>query len=63
MLLFRQRDAERLDAMMLCRPQDQAAPAAADVEEAFAGPQVELATNVFEFLLLCEIQRIIGFLK
>jgi len=44
---------------MLGRPQDQSAPTAADVEEAFAGLQIEFAADVFEFLLLGEIERII----
>ncbi len=51
-LLLRQRDAVRGDAVVLRRVADEAAPAAADVEEALAGLQAQLAADHFELVAL-----------
>ena len=61
MLVFRQRDAGRIDAVMLGRPQQQRAPAGADVEEAFAGLEHQLAADVVELGFLRLGQRHAGF--
>ena len=55
-LIVRQRDAARLNAVMLGCPQDQPAPAATDVEQAFAGLEIQLAADVIQLGLLRRIQ-------
>ena len=57
-LILRQRDAGRLDAVMLRRPEDQATPAAADVEHPLAGRETKLAADVIELLLLRVVERV-----
>ena len=57
-LILRQRDAGRLDAVMLRRPEDQATPAAADVEHPLAGRETKLAADVIELLLLRLVERV-----
>ena len=59
-LAVRQRDADRADAVVLGRVQDQPAPAAADVEEAFAGAQTQLAADQVELGELRVLQRVAG---
>ena len=51
-LLLRQRHAVRLDAVVLGRMAEQRAPAAADVEEALAGLQAQLAADHVELVVL-----------
>ena len=51
-LVLRQRDAVRPHAVVLGGPQQQAAPAGADVEEALALAQHQLAADVVELGLL-----------
>src|SRR5262245_56540540 len=51
-LCRRQRHAMRIDAPSLRRPEDEGAPAAAEVEEALAGHQRELTTHQLELVLL-----------
>src|SRR5262245_16836576 len=58
MLIPAQRDADRLDPVVAYRPEDQATPAAADVEQAFARFEHELAANMVELLLLRQVERI-----
>ncbi len=58
-LVAAQCDAERLHAVALGRPHHQRAPAAADVEEAFARREPQFAADVIELLLLRDIQRVI----
>ena len=52
MLVARQRDARGIHAVVLGSPQQQAAPAGADVEEALALAQLQLAADVVELGLL-----------
>ena len=56
MLIFRQRDAGGVDAVMLGRPEQQPAPAGADVQEALARLKQQLAADVVQlgFLRLCQ---------
>ena len=57
-LVLRQRDARRVDAVVLRRPEDQASPAAADVEERFARTKPELPADVVELSRLSVGERI-----
>ncbi len=57
-LVLRQRDAARLDAVVLRGPEDQAAPAAADVEQGLAGLEHQLAADVIELLRLRLVERV-----
>ena len=56
-LLARQRDAERLDAVLPRGVPDHAAPAAADVEQPLAGLEVELAGDQVVLLGLRLLER------
>src|SRR5882672_2128848 len=49
----------RASTVLLCGPQDQRAPAAADVEEALARLDHELVEDMIELLLLGELERIV----
>ena len=55
-----QRDAERLDAVMSDRVHDECAPAAADVEEAFARPEPQFATDVVDLARLGRVDGLVG---
>lgn len=57
-LRLAERDAVRPHAVMARRPADQGAPAAANVEQALAGTQLQLAANVFELVDLRLIERV-----
>ena len=57
MLIARQRDARGVHAVVLGRPQQQAAPARADVQEPVPGLQLQLAADVVELGLLRLGQR------
>ena len=59
-LAVRQRDADRVHAVVLGGVQGQPAPAAADVEEAFAGAQTQLAADQVELGELRVLQRVAG---
>ncbi|MCY1550216.1 hypothetical protein D9M68_864520 [compost metagenome] len=59
-LVLRQRDAGGLHAVVLGRPEQQPAPAGADVEEALALAQHELAADVVELGFLRLRQRELG---
>src|SRR5688572_2183992 len=63
MLVFRKRDPRRAHAVVLGRPHDERAPAAADVEEALAGLQLKLAADVIELLFLRRLERVLGAAK
>ena len=58
-LLLAERDAVRTDAMFSCRPAHERAPAAADVEQAFASLQTQLAADVLQLVALSLVQRVI----
>lgn len=58
-LLLAERDAVRTDAMFSCRPAHERAPAAADVEQAFASLQAQLAADVLQLVALSLVQRVI----
>src|SRR5690242_18091468 len=58
-LAVAQRDAESLHPVVLCGPEYEPAPAAADVKKALAGPQHQFAANVIELLFLCDVERIV----
>ena len=57
-LILRERDAGRVDAVVLCGPEDQSAPTASDIEEFFARLQAELAADEIELLRLSLVERI-----
>ena len=57
-LVVGQRHADRVRAL-LRRADDQPAPAAADVEQAVAGPQENLAQDVVELVALRLVQRLV----
>ena len=57
MLVLRQRDAGGVDAVVLRRPHQQAAPAGADVQELLAGLEHQLAADVVELGFLRLRQR------
>src|SRR5699024_6630508 len=59
-LVARQRDAGRLYAVVLGRPEDQRTPAAADVEEALALRQPQLPADMVELLRLRDVERIVA---
>src|SRR5688500_17817529 len=49
-----------MDAVALGRPDDERAPAAADVEEPLPGLQLKLAADMVELLLLRDFERVVG---
>ena len=57
-LILRERDAGRVDAIVLCGPEDQSAPTASNIQEFFARPQAELAADEIELLRLSLVERI-----
>lgn len=59
-LLLRERDAERLDAVVLRGVADHATPAAADVEQPLTGLEVELAGDEVVLVLLRLLERRVG---
>src|SRR5262245_15481876 len=62
-LAVAQSHTKRFGAIMLSRPNDEPAPATADVEKTLTRLQHELAADVIELLLLSEIQRIVRMLE
>lgn len=58
-----QRDAVRVHAVRARSPARQGAPSAPDVEQAFAGPQTQLAADVIELVALRLIERVLGRLE
>src|ERR671932_1564173 len=54
-----ERDADRADAVAGGGVEQQRAPAAADVEEALAGPQAQLAADELELALLGRLERLV----
>src|SRR5262249_5087680 len=58
-LMLRQRDARRVDAVALCGPEHEAAPAAADVEERLAGGKPELAADMVQLARLRIGERVV----
>ncbi len=59
-LSFGERDAGRLDAVVARRPENQAAPAAADIQETFPGLEQQFPADMVELLLLRKVQRVVG---
>ena len=57
-LVLRQRDAGRVHAVVLRRPEHEPAPAAADVEEGFARREAQLAADVVELARLRVGERV-----
>ena len=57
-LILRERNAGRVDAVVLSGPEDQPAPTASDIEEFIAGLQAELAADEIELLRLSLVERI-----
>ena len=57
-LVFRERDAGRIDAVLLGGPHDERAPAAADVEEALARREPQLGADVVELGELRLLERV-----
>ncbi len=57
-LVLRQRDAVRVHAVVLGGVEDEPAPAAADVEEALAGREAQLAADVVELRDLRVVERL-----
>ncbi len=62
-LVLRQRDAHALRAELLRRAQHQRAPAAADVEQALARLQLDLAQDVVDLLHLRLVQCLVAVLE
>src|SRR5215471_4939685 len=58
LLVARQRDPGRADAVLLRRPENQSPPTAADIEKLLTRLEHELATDVVELLGLCRVERI-----
>src|SRR6185312_5734657 len=58
-LMLAQRDPRRLRSIVLGGVHNQSAPSAADIEQALARLQPELAANVVELLLLSRLHSVI----